>query len=149
LYVIDADLDIIALQNPPNDGVLATIGGLGIDAAADTAFDISPRTDAAFLATSSLGGLITTLYTVNLQTGAATAAGILNLNAVGASGLKSISGHPPCIADFNRDGFVDFFDYDAYVTDFEGGGTNADTNCDRFLDFFDYDQFVTAFEAGC
>lgn len=40
LYVIDADLDILALQDPPNDGVLNTVGPLGADATAVTAFDI-------------------------------------------------------------------------------------------------------------
>jgi hypothetical protein len=55
-----------------------------------------------------------------------------------------------CGADFNGDGFLDFFDYDAFVTAFEtGGGLEADFNGDGFVDFFDYDDFVAAFEAGC
>jgi hypothetical protein len=58
----------------------------------------------------------------------------------------------PCpSADFNGDGFTDFFDYDAYVECFEGAGApgcNADFNGDGFIDFFDYDAFVFAFE-GC
>ena len=56
---------------------------------------------------------------------------------------------PPCPADFNHDGFVDFFDYDAFVTAFESGDPAADANNDGFLDFFDYDDFVAAFESGC
>jgi hypothetical protein len=64
---------------------------------------------------------------------------------------------PPCAADFNLDGFLDFFDYDAYVACFEGdvnGCPNgdpidADFNFDGFVDFFDYDDFVAAFETGC
>jgi predicted outer membrane repeat protein len=59
----------------------------------------------------------------------------------------------PCPPDFNGDGFLDFFDYDDYVTCFEGGacppGKTADFNNDGFTDFFDYDEFVTAFEIGC
>lgn len=54
-------------------------------------------------------------------------------------------------ADFNGDGFVDFFDYDDFVACFEGFGApgcNADFNGDGFIDFFDYDEFVFAFE-GC
>jgi hypothetical protein len=54
-------------------------------------------------------------------------------------------------ADFNADGFVDFFDYDDYVACFEGAGApgcNSDFNGDGFVDFFDYDAFVFAFE-GC
>jgi hypothetical protein len=49
-------------------------------------------------------------------------------------------------ADFNLDGFVDFFDYDAFVAAFEAGDTDADFNQDCFLDFFDYDAYVAAFE---
>jgi hypothetical protein len=60
---------------------------------------------------------------------------------------------PACPADFNSDGFADFFDYDAYVECFETGvcppGKSADFNGDGFADFFDYDDFVFAFEAGC
>jgi len=60
---------------------------------------------------------------------------------------------PACPADFNGDGFLDFFDYDDYVTCFETGTCpgerTADFNGDNFVDFFDYDDFVTAFEQGC
>ncbi len=58
-----------------------------------------------------------------------------------------------CPADFNDDGFVDFFDFDDFVVCFEGGpcppGKSADFNGDGFADFFDYDDFVLAFETGC
>ncbi len=60
---------------------------------------------------------------------------------------------PPCPADFNDDGAVDFFDYDAFVVCFEGGacppGKSADFDNDTAIDFFDYDAFVVAFELGC
>ena len=51
LYVIDADLDILALQNPANDGTLFTIGELGVDAGGASAFDITPD-GVAFLTVS-------------------------------------------------------------------------------------------------
>ena len=58
-----------------------------------------------------------------------------------------------CTADFNGDGFLDFFDYDDFVSCYEFGscppGRTADFNGDGFADFFDYDDFVAAFEAGC
>jgi len=61
-------------------------------------------------------------------------------------------GGEDCPPDFNGDGFLDFFDYDAFVTCFEtgecGGGT-ADFDGDGFIDFFDLDAFIGAFEAGC
>ena len=40
LYDIDTDLDILALQNPPNDGTLLTRGPLGIDVDETAGFDI-------------------------------------------------------------------------------------------------------------
>jgi hypothetical protein len=59
----------------------------------------------------------------------------------------------PCAADFNGDGFLDFFDFDEFVVCFEGGscppGKSADFNQDGFADFFDYDEFIGAFETGC
>ncbi|MEK6700984.1 MAG: lamin tail domain-containing protein [Planctomycetota bacterium] len=59
----------------------------------------------------------------------------------------------PCSADFDADGTVDFFDYDAFVNCFEGiacpPGKTSDFDADGTTDFFDYDAFVVAFEAGC
>jgi hypothetical protein len=55
----------------------------------------------------------------------------------------------PCPADYNMDAFVDFFDYDEFVRDFQDGSPRSDFNGDYFLDFFDYDDFVNAFETGC
>lgn len=58
-----------------------------------------------------------------------------------------------CPADFDRDGAVDFFDYDAFVRCFIGegcpAGQNADFNNDTTVDFFDFDDFVVAFETPC
>lgn len=71
---------------------------------------------------------------------------------VDAVRLVSITCTPPCHADFNADGFLDFFDYTDFVSCFEGScppGTTADFNADGFADFFDYSDFVDAFEAGC
>jgi alpha-amylase len=54
-----------------------------------------------------------------------------------------------CPMDFNEDGFIDFFDYDDFVSAFEQGLPTTDYNGDGFIDFFDYDEFVAAFEQGC
>ena len=58
-----------------------------------------------------------------------------------------------CPADFNDDGFVDFFDFNDFVTCFEGGacppGKSADFNGDGFADYFDFNDFVNAFDLGC
>lgn len=60
---------------------------------------------------------------------------------------------PPCPADFNHDGFLDFMDYADFVACFETGScptaTGADFNRDGFVDFFDYLEYAEAFVAGC
>ncbi len=55
----------------------------------------------------------------------------------------------PCPADFNRDGFLDFFDYAEFVNAFESSEAEADFNDDGFVDLFDYIAFVAAFETEC
>lgn len=52
LYVIDARQDVLALQDPPNDGTLNTVGALGVDVDGSSAFDITPDGD-AFLTVSA------------------------------------------------------------------------------------------------
>lgn len=58
-----------------------------------------------------------------------------------------------CRADFDGDGFLDLFDFDAFVGCFENGAcppdTTADYDGDGFIDLFDYDLFVADFEQGC
>gem|GEM_PF-6985146 len=56
---------------------------------------------------------------------------------------------PACFADFNNDGFVDYTDFDAFITQFELGNSIADVDGDGFLTFNDFDLFVFAFELGC
>lgn len=72
------------------------------------------------------------------------------------TGAMRVQGREPgtgCRADFNFDGFVDFFDYVDFSRCFEGEscplGRTADFNGDGFVDFFDYADYVAAFEAGC
>ena len=57
---------------------------------------------------------------------------------------------PLCPADIDGDGFIDFFDFDAFVSAFESGDTfAADFDGDGFVDFIDFDAFVSAYESGC
>ena len=74
LYGIDFGLDTLVLQNPPNDGTLNTINSLGIDFDPTGGFDISTANgvNTAFATTDS------TLYTINLSTGAATSVGTID-----------------------------------------------------------------------
>jgi hypothetical protein len=73
LYDIDATTGSLVSQAPPNDGVLNTIGSLGIKLDGPAAFNIVVKGEdnAAWLVT---GGI---LYTVDLKTGKATSAGKL------------------------------------------------------------------------
>lgn len=54
-----------------------------------------------------------------------------------------------CVADFNTDGVVDFFDYLDFVDGFSAGLSSADFNNDAIVDFFDYLDFVDALSVGC
>lgn len=73
LFNIDATLNILVLQAPPNDGGLITIGTLGIDFAAIGGFDIvtdqTRNTNTAYAISDS------NLYTIDLATGSATVRG--------------------------------------------------------------------------
>ncbi len=83
LYGIDSALDTLVLQNPPNAGILNTIGSLGIDFGSTGGFDIfSPEAgnNTAYAASGS------TLYSINLETGKATTQGKIgngNQNIIG------------------------------------------------------------------
>jgi hypothetical protein len=66
LYVIDPDLDVLAKQNN-NGGVLTTVGGLGTDLGSRTSFDIAGNEAFAFNGSS--------LYSVNLESGALSSLG--------------------------------------------------------------------------
>ncbi len=82
LYNIERTLNILTTQIPPNDGVLNTIGSLGImlnseDPSVD--FDIfyraSDSSNIALLAANIMGGTTDALYSVDLTSGRATLIG--------------------------------------------------------------------------
>ncbi|MGV6815042.1 MAG: GC-type dockerin domain-anchored protein [Phycisphaerales bacterium] len=54
-----------------------------------------------------------------------------------------------CIADFNNDGTLDFFDISAFVSSFSAMDPQADLNNDGLFDFFDISAFVAAYAQGC
>ncbi len=82
LYVIDSSLDILALQGSaggapvsPNTGQLTTVGALGINTMDQVGFDIVGPTGLALASLTPMGATTSSLYTINLQTGAATLIG--------------------------------------------------------------------------
>lgn len=64
------------------------------------------------------------------------------------SGLMIID-LPICPGDFNRDYFVDLFDYLDFVSAFAAADPAADLNSDGVVDFFDYLDFVDRFQGSC
>ncbi len=54
-----------------------------------------------------------------------------------------------CGADYDRNGFVNGDDFDAFVTVFEAGAANADHDGNGFVNGDDFDAYVAAFAAGC
>ncbi len=76
LYNIDFALDILVTQTPANNGTLQTVGPLGLDINGTNGFDISGFTGIAYAALNT-GGVQSTLYTINLGTGAASSMGVI------------------------------------------------------------------------
>ena len=75
LFVIDTNLDVLVRQDPPNNGVLNTIGSLGIDAGTVLGFDVrSVGGNERALAAIEVGG-VSSLYNINLTTGQASIVG--------------------------------------------------------------------------
>ena len=56
LFVVDAAAGTLAIQNPPNDGILTTVGSLGVDLPDATAFDIAANGDALLAVPSGAFG---------------------------------------------------------------------------------------------
>ncbi|MBL9205407.1 MAG: DUF4394 domain-containing protein [Opitutaceae bacterium] len=94
LYDIDYDRDVLVVQNPPNDGVLRTVGPLGLDTSAVVGFDVfSPGVAFASLVVGGSPGL----YRINLSTGAAT---LVNALPAGTSDL-ALTPKEPALAIVN------------------------------------------------
>ncbi len=75
MYDIDTTIGALIRQTSPNDGTLAAVGKLGIGMDDTTpAFDIQTTEDGTNTAWLVAGGMI---YTVDLETGAATGTGML------------------------------------------------------------------------
>jgi Domain of unknown function (DUF4394) len=66
----DRDGDVLAIQVPPNGGVLNTVGNLGVDADDLVAFDIGPDNE-ALAAIRPLGSTASRLYFIDLPSGKA------------------------------------------------------------------------------
>lgn len=88
LFTIDSDLDVLALQDPPNDGTLSTVGALGSDFSPFSGFDIATDArgrDHAFAASGSQ------LYSIDLASGAARSLGRIGDGQTDLLGLAVLS----------------------------------------------------------
>jgi hypothetical protein len=97
LFGIDSNLDVLALQNPPNEGGLATVGSLGVDFGSVGGFDISSPRDGVNTAYAAFGSpsddtLAASLYSIDLNTGAATSLGQIGKGA--GSNLIGLAAKP-------------------------------------------------------
>ena len=83
-YGIDNATDSLVTLDSDNSGVIRTVGPLGITIGAFDAvcFDISTTSGTAYLAVGDNNAFTTTLYTVNLNTGAATQVGTIGSNVI-------------------------------------------------------------------
>jgi hypothetical protein len=90
LYALDTVTDTLYIQNPPNNGTLATPVPLGIDAGSANGFDIDARTNMGYMI-ATVGGA-RNLYSVNLAAtaNAATLVGALG----GAEDIRGIALRP-------------------------------------------------------
>jgi len=93
LYGIDSNLDVLVTQGSvgsapvsPNSGTLFTVGALGFDASGLVGFDVSPL-GSAFAAIAAPGATSSSLYSVNLGTGAASLIGAIG----GGTPLRDIA----------------------------------------------------------
>jgi hypothetical protein len=98
LYGIDSGLDVLVTQTN-SAGVLTTVGPLGVDAGATGGFDISGDTGMAYA--SFLPGLSSqsSLYSINLATGAAVNLGVIDGGLIIGSIAVAPDGFNPFIPE--------------------------------------------------
>ncbi len=83
LFNIDSNRDVLVSQVPPNNGLLNSIGALGVDFQNFVGFDVSGSSGLAFASTVNAGApTLTNFYTVNLASGAASLVGQIGSNLV-------------------------------------------------------------------
>ena len=76
LYDIDSNTDTLLIQNPANAGTLITVGALGVNITGVNGFDIAASDNTAYAVFQPAVGIsFSSLFTINLSTGAATLVG--------------------------------------------------------------------------
>lgn len=85
LFGLDTARDALVLQAPPNDGVLRTVGALGVDAVSPAGFDIAANKGRAWAAFRRAGKRDVGLYLLDLRFGRA-------FRAVRRNGIATFAG---------------------------------------------------------
>ena len=71
LYAIDFARDVLVILANPNDGIMSTVGPLGLNTTGDVGFDIAGNNGAADVTLTVWGAFTgSTLYSINLSNGA-------------------------------------------------------------------------------
>lgn len=109
LYDIDSNLGVLAIQNPPNNGTLNTVGRLGVNITGEAGLDIAPGNNTALATLQVQGATSSALYSVNLTTGAATVIGPIGGGVVlrGIAIARSTASSAATVLDFDGDGRTD------------------------------------------
>ena len=130
-----------------NDPWIHAASASGISWTVPQTFAANPKSSAIRWSTTATFSITTNTPPV---TGTARLGFYKTAGSVDATNLPIPSnGVPPCRADFNGDGVLDFFDYLDFVAAFSSTNISADFNGDTIVDFFDYLDFVQAFADGC
>ncbi|MEO7362563.1 MAG: DUF4394 domain-containing protein [Gemmatimonadaceae bacterium] len=70
LFAIDFNRDVLTTLANPNDGILTTVGSLGVNTTGDVGFDIAGNNGTAYVTLTVGGGFAgSTLYVINLASG--------------------------------------------------------------------------------
>ena len=65
LYAIDYNRDVLTTLADPNEGIMTTVGSLGVNTSGDIEFDIAAHNDTAYVTLTMGGGFSgSTLYSV-------------------------------------------------------------------------------------
>jgi hypothetical protein len=91
MYDIDSGLDILVRQEPPNDGILHTVGPLGVDFPVKAGFEIVSDPSGAETAFAAFQD---ELYRIDLATGRATRAGTIGGSPGEIVGLSWVGEEP-------------------------------------------------------
>ncbi len=107
LLVIDDSLNVLCLQNPPNNGTLNTLGSTNIlqsttdiSADLDIFYDLNTATNRAYAVANATGTALDMLYRVNTTNGAFTPVGKIGLGISVRDLAISIDSIPPTSSVF-------------------------------------------------